>query len=191
IMGCGRLFEGSAAQMWNSLGKLKALPPDTRIFCAHEYTQNNARFALSVEPGNEDLRARAQRVDEMRARNIATVPGTLAEELLTNPFLRADVRSLQETAGHVGDPVATLAEIRHDEIAFCRRLAVRSQGGGGVARNRIERAHRARLDLGLAGKAERGGGAREPADQSAVADHRRRRGALRFGGDLRISRHAA
>ncbi|HEY7989878.1 MAG TPA: hydroxyacylglutathione hydrolase [Stellaceae bacterium] len=118
IMGCGRLFEGSAAQMWNSLGKLKALPPDTRIFCAHEYTQNNARFALSVEPGNEDLRARAQRVDEMRARNIATVPGTLAEELLTNPFLRADVRSLQETAGHVGDPVATLAEIRHRKDVF-------------------------------------------------------------------------
>jgi hydroxyacylglutathione hydrolase len=118
IMGCGRLFEGTAAQMWDSLGKLKSLPPETRVYCAHEYTQNNARFALTVDPGNADLRARAQRVDEMRARNVPTVPGTIGEELLTNPFLRADQKPLQELAGTVGDPVATLAEIRHRKDNF-------------------------------------------------------------------------
>ncbi len=61
IMGCGRLFEGTPAQMWNSLGKLKALPPETRVYCGHEYTQNNARFALTVEPENSDLKSRARR----------------------------------------------------------------------------------------------------------------------------------
>ncbi|MGH6989265.1 MAG: hydroxyacylglutathione hydrolase [Stellaceae bacterium] len=118
IMGCGRLFEGTAAEMWNSLGKFKALPPETRVFCAHEYTQNNARFALTVEPGNPDLRARARRVDELRAQGQPTVPGTIGEELLTNPFLRADRQSLQESVGTVGDPIATLAAIRHRKDAF-------------------------------------------------------------------------
>jgi hydroxyacylglutathione hydrolase len=118
IMGCGRLFEGTPAQMWNSLGKLKVLPPETRIYCAHEYTQNNARFALTVEPGNPELRARARRIDDMRAKNIPTVPGTMAEELLTNPFLRADHPALQQLAGTVGDPVATFAEIRHRKDIF-------------------------------------------------------------------------
>jgi len=118
IMGCGRLFEGTPAQMWNSLGKLKGLPPETRIYCAHEYTQNNARFALSVDPGNAALKARAQRIDELRAQNLPTVPGTLAEELLTNPFLRADHPALQQLAGAVGDPVATFAAIRHRKDIF-------------------------------------------------------------------------
>jgi hydroxyacylglutathione hydrolase len=118
LMGCGRLFEGTPAQMWNSLGKLKALPPETRIYCGHEYTQNNARFALSVDPGNENLRARAKRVDEMRAKNLSTIPGTMGEEILTNPFLRADQRALQEVAGTIGDPVATFAEIRHRKDVF-------------------------------------------------------------------------
>lgn len=118
LMGCGRLFEGTPSQMWNSLGKLKALPPETRVYCGHEYTQANARFALSVDPENNELRARAKRVDEMRAKNLSTIPGTMAEELLTNPFLRADQRSLQEIAGTVGDPVATFAEIRHRKDVF-------------------------------------------------------------------------
>ena len=118
IMGCGRTFEGTAAQMWNSLGKLKALPPETRIYCAHEYTQNNARFALTVEPGNPELRARAARIDDLRRHNIPTVPGTIGEELQTNPFLRADQKSLQEVAGAVGDPVATFAEIRRRKDVF-------------------------------------------------------------------------
>jgi hydroxyacylglutathione hydrolase len=118
LMGCGRLFEGTPAQMWNSLGKLKALPHDTRVYCAHEYTQNNARFALTVDPGNADLRARARQVDQMRAQNIPTVPGTIGEELLTNPFLRADQPDLQQAVGTPGDAVATFAEIRHRKDVF-------------------------------------------------------------------------
>jgi hydroxyacylglutathione hydrolase len=118
LMGCGRLFEGTPAEMWRSLGKLKALPPETRIYCGHEYTQSNARFALSIDPDNDDLKARAIRVDELRARDLSTVPGTLAEELLTNPFLRADRKSLQQSAGTVGDPVATFAAIRQRKDLF-------------------------------------------------------------------------
>jgi hydroxyacylglutathione hydrolase len=118
IMGCGRLFEGTPAQMWQSLGKLKSLPAETRIYCAHEYTQNNARFALTVDPGNADLRARARRVDELRIKNLPTVPGTIGEELLTNPFLRADQPDLQQAVGTPGDAVATFAEIRHRKDVF-------------------------------------------------------------------------
>ncbi len=87
--GCGRLFEGTADQMWASLSKLAALPGDTRVFCAHEYTQSNVRFALAVEPGNTALRARAASVAQLRAEEQPTVPFTLAEELETNPFLRS------------------------------------------------------------------------------------------------------
>jgi hydroxyacylglutathione hydrolase len=112
IMGCGRTFEGTAAQMWNSLSKLKALPPETRVFCAHEYTQSNAKFALTVEPENRDLVARAAMIDAMRAEGKSTVPGTLAEEFKTNPFLRADLPALQAAAGSPGDSVATFASIR-------------------------------------------------------------------------------
>jgi hydroxyacylglutathione hydrolase len=107
-LGCGRLFEGSAEQMWASLQKLMALPPETRIYCAHEYTQQNARFALTVEPGNPDLIARARRTDELRARGLPTVPSTLGEELRTNPFLRAASPALQREIGLVG---ASLAEV--------------------------------------------------------------------------------
>ena len=112
IMGCGRTFEGTAAQMWNSLSKLKALPPDTLVYCAHEYTQANAKFALTIEPENRDLVARAAMIDAMRAEGKSTVPGTLAEEFKTNPFLRADLPPLQAAAGAPGDAVATFASIR-------------------------------------------------------------------------------
>ncbi len=118
IMGCGRLFEGTPQQMWNSLGKLKRLPPETRIYCAHEYTQANARFALTVEPKNGALVERAKRVDRMRAAGEPTVPGTLAEELATNPFLRADLPALQQAMGAPGDPVATFAAIRRAKDDF-------------------------------------------------------------------------
>lgn len=101
-MGCGRLFEGTPEQMWTSLSKLKALPGETRIFCAHEYTQANGRFALSVEPGNEDLVARMREVDEKRAQGLPTVPSTIEAELATNPFLRPDSAHLQETVGLPG-----------------------------------------------------------------------------------------
>ena len=87
-MGCGRLFEGTPAQMWGSLQKLMQWPDDTRVYCAHEYTQANARFALSVEPDNEALTERARRVAALRARNEPTVPTTMGLEKATNPFLR-------------------------------------------------------------------------------------------------------
>jgi hydroxyacylglutathione hydrolase len=118
LMGCGRVFEGTFAQMWNSLGKLKALPPETRVYCGHEYTQNNARFALTVEPGNQALIARARKVNELRAAGHSTIPGTLAEEFATNPFLRADEPSLQEAVGAPGDAVATFAAIRQRKDNF-------------------------------------------------------------------------
>jgi hydroxyacylglutathione hydrolase len=88
-LGCGRLFEGSAEQMWTSLSRLAALPPETMIHCAHEYTQSNARFALSVDKENAALRARALEIDRARAEGRPTVPMPLALELETNPFLRA------------------------------------------------------------------------------------------------------
>lgn len=88
-LGCGRLFEGSPEQMWASLAKLAALPPETRIYCAHEYTESNLRFALSVAPGDPALLARGERVRALRGESLPTVPSTLGEELATNPFLRA------------------------------------------------------------------------------------------------------
>jgi len=88
-MGCGRLFEGSAGQMWDSLNKLMALPDDTAVYCAHEYTQSNGRFALHVEPENAALRQRMTAVDAARAEGVPTVPTTIALERATNPFTRA------------------------------------------------------------------------------------------------------
>lgn len=88
-MGCGRLFEGTPEQMWKSFAKITALPRETVLYCAHEYTAANARFALTLEPGNAALIARAKAVDAARARGEATVPTRLDLELDTNPFLRA------------------------------------------------------------------------------------------------------
>jgi hydroxyacylglutathione hydrolase len=95
-MGCGRLFEGTPAQMHSALGKFMALPPRTLVYCAHEYTQSNARFALSVEPENDALVKRAEAVDRMRSRGEPTVPFSLAMEAATNPFVRAG--SVEELA---------------------------------------------------------------------------------------------
>ena len=96
--GCGRLFEGTPEQMHHSLAQLKNLPTDTRVYCAHEYTQANLAFARAVEPGNESLIARSREVDRLRAQNQPSVPSTIAEELATNPFLRADKTSVQASA---------------------------------------------------------------------------------------------
>lgn len=98
-MGCGRLFEGTPAQMWTSLQKIMQLPDETMIFCAHEYTQSNGRFALSVEPDNPALRARMREVDALRADNQPTVPSTLGVEKATNPFLRPASPGLRATLG--------------------------------------------------------------------------------------------
>ena len=118
-LGCGRLFEGTPAQMWASLGKFDALPDETRVFCAHEYTQSNARFALTVDGGNAALVARARAVDEARAKGHATVPSTLGEERATNPFLRVDDIELAKNVGlDARDPVAVFAEIRQRKDHF-------------------------------------------------------------------------
>lgn len=101
-LGCGRLFEGDARTMWNSLSKIAALPPETVIYSGHEYTLANAEFALSVEPGNAALRARADEVRELRARGEATVPTTLMRELETNPFLRPGSPEIQANLGMEG-----------------------------------------------------------------------------------------
>jgi hydroxyacylglutathione hydrolase len=98
-MGCGRLFEGTPAQMWSSLQKILRWPSATRLYCAHEYTQANARFALSVEPHNAALIARAKEVDRLRAAGRPTIPTTVAEERATNPFLRPDSDDLRATVG--------------------------------------------------------------------------------------------
>lgn len=89
-LGCGRLFEGSAEQMWQSLQQIKQLPINTRIYCAHEYTLSNGKFALSVEPNNTDLRKRTTEVEKLRTTNTSTLPSTLSQELATNPFLRTN-----------------------------------------------------------------------------------------------------
>jgi hydroxyacylglutathione hydrolase len=118
LMGCGRLFEGTPEQMWHSLSKFKSLPPETLVYCGHEYSQANARFALTVEPGNAALIARAARIDDLRAQGRSTVPGSLAEEFATNPFLRADLPALQRDAGVPGDAIATFAAIRRRKDNF-------------------------------------------------------------------------
>ena len=88
-MGCGRLFEGTAAQMFDNMRKLEALPDNTVVYCAHEYTQSNGRYALTAEPGNAALIARMADVDAARARGEPTVPTTIGLERATNPFMRA------------------------------------------------------------------------------------------------------
>jgi len=104
-LGCGRMFEGTAPQMWRSLEKLRGLPADTLVYCAHEYTQSNGRFALSVEPGNAALQARMREVDARRAQNLPTVPSTIGDECATNPFLRPESPELQAALGVVGQPL--------------------------------------------------------------------------------------
>ena len=106
-LGCGRLFEGTPDQMWESLSKLAALPPDTVVYSGHEYTQANARFAVTIEPENQDLQSRIEEIETLRSANRPTVPSTLALELKTNPFLRA---GLSEVKALIGMPDATDAE---------------------------------------------------------------------------------
>ncbi|MFO1081666.1 MAG: hydroxyacylglutathione hydrolase [Reyranellaceae bacterium] len=118
-LGCGRMFEGTAQQMWTSLSRLRALPDDLRVYCAHEYTQSNARFAVTVETGNRLLIERSAAIDAARSRGEATVPSLLGEEKATNPFLRADVPEVQRAVGLPGgDPVAVFAEVRHRKDVF-------------------------------------------------------------------------
>ncbi len=117
-LGCGRLFEGTADQMWTSLSKLRGLPDDTTIYCAHEYTAANAAFALSIDPDNAALIDYAEDVKQKRSRNVPTVPTTIAKEKAANPFLRADILPFQKAMGHAGDAVATFAEVRKRKDNF-------------------------------------------------------------------------
>lgn len=118
-LGCGRLFEGTAEQMWHSLGKLKALPDDTAVYCAHEYTAANAAFALSVDPGNAALRQRAADIHARRERDEPTVPTAIGLEKRTNPFLRADDEALAASLALANAaPVAVFAETRRRKDSF-------------------------------------------------------------------------
>jgi hydroxyacylglutathione hydrolase len=105
-IGCGRLFEGTAETMWRSLLKLRALPDDTRIYCGHEYTESNVRFALTVEPNNDALKRRAEEVRRLLAVGKPTVPSVLGDEKQANPFLRADVPGIAAAIGFAGKPAA-------------------------------------------------------------------------------------
>lgn len=125
--GCGRLFEGTPAQMHASLGALAALPPATRVYCAHEYTASNLRFALAVEPQNAALVAYADEVARLRAAGQATVPTTVARELAINPFLRTAVPAVRAAAATFAasaglkaaeDEVTTLAALREWKNGF-------------------------------------------------------------------------
>lgn len=118
-MGCGRLFEGDADMMWGSLSKLAALPPETIICSGHEYTEANARFAVTVDPDNPALHARIAEITKLRTGGQPTVPSTLAQELATNPFLRATAPEVQQHLGMAGQPPARVfAEIRQRKDNF-------------------------------------------------------------------------
>jgi hydroxyacylglutathione hydrolase len=121
--GCGRLFEGTPEQMHGSLKKLLALPDETKVYCGHEYTESNLRFAVTLEPKNHKLISRFERVQGLRTRGASTVPATLEEEKQTNPFLRWDSKELQSTLKSRDpdlrlDPVSVFAKVRQLKDSF-------------------------------------------------------------------------
>jgi len=118
-LGCGRLFEGTPEQMWDSLKAIRALPKDTQLYCAHEYTQANARFALTVETDNDALKAYAGDVDRKRKKGEPTVPTTVGAEIEANPFLRADKAPLKKAVGLPNAaPEKVFAEVRARKDRF-------------------------------------------------------------------------
>jgi hydroxyacylglutathione hydrolase len=118
-LGCGRVFEGDHAMMWESLKALRALPDDTKLYCGHEYTLANGKFALTVDPQNAALKARFAEVEKLRAADKPTLPTTIGEEKKTNPFLRADDPNLMKGLGMAGaKPSAVFAEIRTRKDKF-------------------------------------------------------------------------
>ncbi len=118
-MGCGRLFEGTPETMWASLSKLMRLEDETHVYCGHEYTLNNGRFALTLEPENSDLKARMAEVTALRAKNLPTIPTTIGTEKKTNPFLRPHSPAIRRTLGMVGaSDTAVFAEMRRRKDFF-------------------------------------------------------------------------
>jgi hydroxyacylglutathione hydrolase len=118
-IGCGRVIEGTPHQMWNSLLKLRALPDDMQFFCGHEYTQANIKFALTIEPDNKALLARAKEADALRAAGKPTIPATIGAEKESNCFLRADIPSVAAAVGMQGkSPADVFAEVRARKNKF-------------------------------------------------------------------------
>ncbi|OUU75803.1 MAG: hydroxyacylglutathione hydrolase [Methylococcaceae bacterium TMED69] len=118
-LGCGRLFEGTPAIMCQSLDKIKRLPDETLIYCAHEYTKSNLEFALEIEPGNEDLACRRAHVLAKREKGLPTVPTTIAEEKKTNPFLRSHSKLIRDTIGmNDSSNIEVFTEVRKRKDSF-------------------------------------------------------------------------
>ena len=118
-IGCGRVIEGTPELMWQSLMKLRALPDDTQVYCGHEYTEANIRFALTIEPDNAALKARAEEAKRQLAAGRPTIPSTLGEEKRANVFLRADVPEVANSLGLAGRPAwQVFAEIRERKNKF-------------------------------------------------------------------------
>jgi hydroxyacylglutathione hydrolase len=118
-LGCGRVIEGDHAMMWDSLKRLRALPDDTQLYCGHEYTLANGKFAISVDGGNGALKKRIAEVEKLRAADKPALPTTIAQEKATNPFLRADDPALMKSLGMAGaKPAAVFKEIRTRKDKF-------------------------------------------------------------------------
>ena len=121
--GCGRLFEGTAEQMHESLSRLMKLPPDTLVYCGHEYTEKNLQFAHTIEPGNKQVSERLQKVRGLRAQGLSTVPSTMAEEKESNPFLRWESEEIQQNLKRAHpnmdcNPVSVFAKVRELKDRF-------------------------------------------------------------------------
>jgi hydroxyacylglutathione hydrolase len=118
-IGCGRVIEGTPEMMWQTLLKLRALPDDTQLYCGHEYTEANVRFALTIEPDNEALKARAAEVKRQVAAGAPTIPSLMGEEKRANVFLRADDPAVAAAVGLTGKPPAQVfAEVRQRKNNF-------------------------------------------------------------------------
>jgi hydroxyacylglutathione hydrolase len=118
-VGCGRVIEGTHEMMWNSLLKIRGLPDDTKLYCGHEYTAANVRFALSIEPDNAALKTRADVVGKLLGQNAFTIPTTVGQEKTYNPFLRADVASVAANVGLSGaSPAQVFAAVRKRKDSF-------------------------------------------------------------------------
>lgn len=123
-LGCGKLFEGKPGEMWDTLVTLRQLPDDTLLYCGHEYTEANARFALAIDKNNEALKVRAAEVSQLRKKGLPTLPVLLGSEKLTNPFLRVDIPHFQSVlakggiAAHDTDPAAIFGTLRAAKDRF-------------------------------------------------------------------------